>query len=71
MSLFWTHDPTECFLPEGPFETAQEAAALCRQLIDCPDFKRAKCSMFVMKGEQLVPAGNNQPGWTTFCEVEA
>ena len=33
MTFYWTHDPTGCFLPEGPFEEEIEAFAVASELI--------------------------------------
>lgn len=34
MTLYWTHDPTGCFLPEGPFEGEIEAFMVASGLIN-------------------------------------
>ena len=34
MTLYWTHDPTGCFLPEGPFEEEIEAFMVASGLIN-------------------------------------
>lgn len=52
MTFYWTHDPTGCFLPEGPFEEEIEAVALAFDLIHTgSDYGHSKVPMEITCGE--------------------
>jgi hypothetical protein len=52
MTLFWTHDPTGCFLPEGPFEEEIEAFVVASWLIHSKiDRNRPNAPVEITRGE--------------------
>lgn len=52
MTFFWTHDPTGCFLPEGPFEEEIEAFVVASWLIHSKiDRNRPNAPMEITRGE--------------------
>lgn len=52
VTFYWTHDPTGCFLPEGPFEEEIEAFMVASGLINSgAELSRPETPMEITSGE--------------------